>query len=129
MWPTLKSAVVSMCLPSGLQRTAQSPAEPSSILQVHSGCSMDQTCNMTKPFLTVIPFKKKHKQENLGVQFCILIQCILDCWFWIAIHTAFYRWLLNANTLIKITELSTKCITSESSCRTNGCKIKLDNSL
>lgn len=71
--PTLKSAVVSMCLPSGLQRTAQSPAEPSSILQVHSGCSMDQTCNMTKPFLTVIPFKKKHKQENLGVQFCILI--------------------------------------------------------
>lgn len=33
-----------MWRPSGLQHEATSPAEPSSILQCHSGCSKDHTC-------------------------------------------------------------------------------------
>jgi len=41
---TWKSAVVRMCRESGLQQTSIRPAEPSSILHVHSGCSSDQTC-------------------------------------------------------------------------------------
>ena len=40
---TWKSAVVRMCRESGLQQTSIRPAEPSSILHVHSGCSSDQT--------------------------------------------------------------------------------------
>lgn len=38
-----KSVVVRMCLLSGAQRHATRPAEPSSILHVHCGCSMDHT--------------------------------------------------------------------------------------
>lgn len=41
---TLKSAVVSICRESGLQCTSVNPADPSSILHVHSGCSKDHTC-------------------------------------------------------------------------------------
>ena len=37
------SAVVSMCLPSGLHLAEIKPADPSSILHVHSGCSNDHT--------------------------------------------------------------------------------------
>lgn len=39
-----KSADVRTCRPSGDQRADVSPADPSSILQVHSGCSNDHTC-------------------------------------------------------------------------------------
>jgi len=42
---TWKSAVVSICRPSGLHRTSIRPADPSSILHVHSVSSIDQTCN------------------------------------------------------------------------------------
>ncbi len=38
-----KSVVVRMCRLSGAQRHDTSPADPSSILQVHSGCSIDHT--------------------------------------------------------------------------------------
>lgn len=40
---TWNSVVFRIWRPSGLQQEATSPAEPSSILQCHSGCSSDQT--------------------------------------------------------------------------------------
>ena len=57
----LNSAVVSMCLPSGLHRTAIKPAEPSSILHVHSGCSNDHTWTM--PLLNM-PHRMKAESDD-----------------------------------------------------------------
>lgn len=41
---TWNSVVLRMWRPSGLQQEAARPADPSSILQCHSGCSKDHTC-------------------------------------------------------------------------------------
>ena len=54
---TWKSAVDRMCLPSGLHRTATSPASPSSILHVQSGFSSDQTYILKYKFSFCSPFQ------------------------------------------------------------------------